>query len=595
MSYAERLNKLVEYQNSIRTALSEKGATISSDSTLKDFPAAVSTITGDYGGPTPVEIMENGWEPYYSLVTNATRIASYAFVGAKTSEANFPYCSVVGECAFSNCTSLSYVNLPECKSIGSYAFFSTFYLRSLYAPKCEFVGMLAFSSCGLTEMNLPNLINGEQGFATYAKDLVSAYLPELTSCIETFSWCFNLSDVYIPRVSLLSGRAFCYCQTLSSLRLDNATKISCATYNPTFISCYNLRSLYLPSSTVCSLTASQAFSSTPMMGYWHSSICTMPSVYGSILVPYSLMDSYKTATNWAYYSSRIAGLVNISATNLSKSDTIVTAVDGKIFSTEMEVPSTSFTYSVYSKYPKYTGSQDDIDENSSINVALPTDGVKLTVNTTPEDAVVTITEDGIAKLTTKEITINGGETILVEVKKTGYRPHKSTLTVTDDNVIDIVLEETHIPENITPENASKYTTFVNGTNFEVVDGVIRSGSKSYHVGNGMSFGYIKLEVVDNCELIIEYSISSEQDYDYGFVMLSETYYSTLTRSDLLTNSNKLTIIAKCTGLKQNLTSSPIALSAGKTYYVYFVYTKDIGGNDNDDRFYIHSIKFEAAI
>ena len=27
MSYAERLNKLVEYQNSIRTALSEKGAT----------------------------------------------------------------------------------------------------------------------------------------------------------------------------------------------------------------------------------------------------------------------------------------------------------------------------------------------------------------------------------------------------------------------------------------------------------------------------------------------------------------------------------------------------------------------------------------
>ena len=160
MSYAERLNKLVEYQNSIRTALSEKGATISSDATLKDFPAAVSTITGDYTGPTPVEIMENGWEPYYSLVTNATRIASYAFVRASFSEVNFPYCSIVGEDAFYFCKSLTTVNLSECTSIMAGAFSYCGSLNSISAPKCEYLGSSVFANCdSLKSVYFPKLQN----------------------------------------------------------------------------------------------------------------------------------------------------------------------------------------------------------------------------------------------------------------------------------------------------------------------------------------------------------------------------------------------------------------------------------------------------
>lgn len=462
MSYADRLQKLVEYQTNIRNALEAKGATISSDATLKDFPSAVDTITGDYTGPTPVDIMENGWAPYYSLVTNTTKIASYAFVSTSLSEVNFPYCSIVGESAFYFCLYLKNAYFPECKSIEDGAFDYCMALSSIFIPKCEYIGSRVFNRCKLYDISLPHLTNLGSSAMADCNVLRRVYLPELTSCSDgTFYYCRKLYDVYIPKVSLLSGGVFYVCDQLSTLRLHNIAKISCATYNPTFENCYNLRSLYLPASSVCTLTASVAFSGTPIVGYWHSSLCTEPSVYGSIFVPMSLIDAYKTATNWAYHSSRIAGLVNFSATNLSESDTIITAVDGKVFSDEMEVPDTNFTYSVYSKYPKYTGSQDDVGENSTINIALPTDGVKLTVNTTPEDAVVTITEDGFAEITTKEKLFNSGDMVECHVSvpsindNSYYADINKTINIEQDTYLDIPLEHRSL-NVITLNNISSY-------------------------------------------------------------------------------------------------------------------------------------------
>jgi hypothetical protein len=57
--------------------------------------------------------------------------------------------------------------------------------------------------------------------------------------------------------------------------------------------------LYLTGSSVCALAHSNAFSSTPIGGY-----STSAGTYGSIYVPASLIDAYKTATNWTYFSSR---------------------------------------------------------------------------------------------------------------------------------------------------------------------------------------------------------------------------------------------------------------------------------------------------
>ena len=53
-------------------------------------------------------------------------------------------------------------------------------------------------------------------------------------------------------------------------------------------------------SSVCQLLNSSAFYSTPIGGY-----SAEAGTYGSIYVPSSLVASYKAATNWTYFSSRI--------------------------------------------------------------------------------------------------------------------------------------------------------------------------------------------------------------------------------------------------------------------------------------------------
>jgi hypothetical protein len=61
-----------------------------------------------------------------------------------------------------------------------------------------------------------------------------------------------------------------------------------------FGSCTNLNTFYLAGSTVCGLSGSNVFTGTGIT-----------STAGSIYVNASLVDSYKTATNWTYFSNVI--------------------------------------------------------------------------------------------------------------------------------------------------------------------------------------------------------------------------------------------------------------------------------------------------
>lgn len=129
----------------------------------------------------------------------------------------------------------------------------------------------------------------------------------------TFANCYSLSNISLPNCEYLSGYTFQGCSTLSSILLPKCTTIS-GTYTfsgcinlsiidlpifsssismGAFRSCYNLLKLYLRGSYVCELKALGAFYSTPISNYTTST----GGVYGSIYVPASLVDLYKSATN----------------------------------------------------------------------------------------------------------------------------------------------------------------------------------------------------------------------------------------------------------------------------------------------------------
>jgi len=61
--------------------------------------------------------------------------------------------------------------------------------------------------------------------------------------------------------------------------------------------------LQLGASSVATLNHVNAFYSTPM------SLSSYTGSFGSIYVPASLVNAYKSATNWATYSSRITAIV----------------------------------------------------------------------------------------------------------------------------------------------------------------------------------------------------------------------------------------------------------------------------------------------
>ena len=141
------------------------------------------------------------------------------------------------------------VDLPNCLYVGSKAFYYCFNLTTVNLPACTTLYQLAFRNCG------------------------------------------NLSYISLPNVVRLSSYCLGYCSALQTISLPNCSYVS----QMAFYSCNNLQTIYIGTarSVVATMTNRNALS-----------YC---SALQSIYVPASLVDAYKSASNWSYYSSKIVG------------------------------------------------------------------------------------------------------------------------------------------------------------------------------------------------------------------------------------------------------------------------------------------------
>lgn len=141
------------------------------------------------------------------------------------------------------------VSLPECRYIGkdAFAYFST--LNQVNLPECEYIDEFAFDNCdSLSQISLP----------------VCEYIGE-----EAFQHC-SLKQVSLPKCSYIGNGAF--------------------------LGCINLMSITIGYSSVCNMNVTNidAFENTYIeLGN------------GSIYVPASLVEAYKSAPFWSKYSSKI--------------------------------------------------------------------------------------------------------------------------------------------------------------------------------------------------------------------------------------------------------------------------------------------------
>ena len=193
------------------------------------------------------------------------------FVCSSLSQVSLPVCSYIDIGAFGYCSSLTSINLPMCSYIGSSAFVYCSSLSQISLPMCSYIGSYAFYSCLFSQVSLP--------MCSY----IAAY---------AFDNCTSLSQVSLPVCSYIGSSAFAYCSSLSQISLPVCEVIKEAA----FLGCTSLSIITIGYSSVCGLGIG-VFSRTKIT-----------SSTGSIYVPASLVDTYKSAPNWSKYSAIIRSI-----------------------------------------------------------------------------------------------------------------------------------------------------------------------------------------------------------------------------------------------------------------------------------------------
>lgn len=102
----------------------------------------------------------------------------------------------------------------------------------------------------------------------------------------------TIKDDTITKIS----QAFYRCITLKKADFSNVSKIE---GNYAFYACSSFETLVLRINQVVSLISTSSLSNTPI---------ATSSTEGYIYVPDNLVESYKTATNWSTYASKIKPL-----------------------------------------------------------------------------------------------------------------------------------------------------------------------------------------------------------------------------------------------------------------------------------------------
>ena len=196
--------------------------------------------------------------------------------------------TVVGDCAFYNCWSLSSLTLPSgTQSIGENAFYGCYALLSVTLPGgMTDVGIGAFYRCySLSSAAISSSVEniGENAFYQ-CYSLLSATLPSGMTLVDEYAFyqCYALSFVTIPDgVTTIASSAFGTCSSLSSVTIPSSvTNI----VMQTFAKNYGLGSIRFERNTPPSVAASNAFTSLP-------ADCV-------IYVPSASLNAYKSASNY---------------------------------------------------------------------------------------------------------------------------------------------------------------------------------------------------------------------------------------------------------------------------------------------------------
>lgn len=209
--------------------------------------------------------------------------------------------------AFSNCYNLK--NIPFSITLTNSS--STTKIGSLFYNMFSLISIPTWSKSVGNTTQWSNYVYG------YCRKIKTAYIPSTITDLGsfTFTGCYCLESIILPsNITTLGSNCFNNCYSLPSITIPNTVtslESSCFQY------CYSLTTITIPASVTS--IGNTCFSNCTSMQEYHFLRTTPPTlgtnVFSSIpsgckiYVPYSsdhsILNAYKTATNWSTYASYI--------------------------------------------------------------------------------------------------------------------------------------------------------------------------------------------------------------------------------------------------------------------------------------------------
>lgn len=275
---------------------------------------AINNISGDGGVLifNPEQYLEGTLEEINDVNEQVTELASYVTFAQSTLKiVNFPALTTInGDGKFSSGgyqhATIQSVNMPMLESAPSNTFYQQAYAKFTKFTHLKSVASDSFNNC--------NGLKGDE-------------FPVLETIADNaFRYCYWLTNLVMPNVKIFYSNSFRDCARIKSiwLGLKNWTNAKVGThaaleraYLPNlnsiggqFQSSANLEMLIIgnqDSSSVCTSNTSNFLSGTKIA-----------NGNGYIYVPDSLINDYKSATNWSTYAAQIKGQSELTQSDWDK-------------------------------------------------------------------------------------------------------------------------------------------------------------------------------------------------------------------------------------------------------------------------------------
>lgn len=204
--------------------------------------------------------------------------------------------------AFYDCYSLESITIPNTNNItdiGNSAFYNCYSLKSITLPKnIATISASAFYYCsGLKIISLPiNLskIISSLHYNNYSLKRIT--IPKNITKIESsaFLSCYSMSNIILPNgITEIGSSAFKNCYSLSKITIPSGVT---AIESQLFSNCCGIKEFHFKrSETVPTLSNTNSF----------NSIATDCIFYVPYSADHSVLNAYKTASNWSTYADRM--------------------------------------------------------------------------------------------------------------------------------------------------------------------------------------------------------------------------------------------------------------------------------------------------